>query len=237
MSLPPPPFPPAAAHTALHDAALAIATAAGNVDAVIASLGPPPSGFSQAKLIGRYLVSKMYEGMCLGVVFLMVALVDRSGNFVDTVSSGLTSMPVTVALTGILGGYVYVISLSKSGFIARAGAAWLDLVQQFFTLAVGAFWPVKLGLYARIELYPKVGDTLDAAADLATFAWLCAMALLVGGFWTLKDHPVSPAARKVAGLTVVIAVVLLLGLLATATGGEDLKDGIPQMLRKVLVNV
>lgn len=232
MSSPPPPVPPASVHTALQDAAVAIAAAGGSVDAALVSLGPPPSSSSQLMQVLRYLQTKSYEGFFLGVVFLVVALIDQSGKFVETISDGVTRIPVTVALTGILGGYVYVTSINKSSFVARTGAAWLDLVQQFFTLSTGAFLPVKAGLCARLLFHPGAIGKLDIAVDLQTFAWLVGAAFFVGGFWTLKDHPITPAVRKIANVTVYVAFLLLLGLLATHTGGEDLKDGIPHMVRK-----
>lgn len=169
------------------------------------------------------MFKKFKEGMAIGILFLFLSLLDQSGVFVKFIHENLTKIPFIVVLIGVLGGFTYALHQTKTGFVADVSKAWLDLIQQFFTLGFGAFGFIKLGVLLRI-IFMSDPAKFHWKEEMLNFSALAIAAILIGAFWELKDEPIHPITKKIAMATAIMMIIFVLLLLRPGDGGEGYVD-------------
>jgi hypothetical protein len=193
----------------LNKAKALITTSASAVITATALLSPPAS---QLQIVLVHLWGKITEGALLGVALLFIAIVDRSGVFFNYMHGNLSTLPWQVVLAGLVSGYLYFLA-TKGTIYARAASAWLDLVQQFFCLSVGAFWVLQLGhVFRSIVTHQPYAP--NVASLWTTFGGLVVGAFFSGAMWSLRDTPMSKLMNCVSNVGFVAGALLLLLLLA-----------------------
>lgn len=193
----------------LNRAKALITTSASAVSTATALLSSPAS---QLQIVLVHLWGKVTEGALLGIALLFIAIVDRSGVFFNYMHGNLSTLPWLAVLAGLVSAYIYFL-VTKGTIYARAAGAWLDLVQQFFCLSVGAFWVLQLGFVFR-SIVTHQAYVPDVAGLWITFGGLVVGAFFSGAMWSLRDTPISKFMNGVCNVGFVAGALLLLLLLA-----------------------
>lgn len=173
-------------------------------------VSPPP--LSQFQIVRQHLLGKTLEGAFLSLPMLFVALLDKSGKFFDYIYENLTSMPKEVVLAGVLSAYLYYLLPNKRTFYARAASTWLDLVQQFFCLGVGAFW-VMQGARLLRRTVTSHAYPFDLKAQLLSFGIMLVGAFFASAMSSLRDTPINDHVKNMCHVAVFVAALLLVILL------------------------
>lgn len=159
------------------------------------------------RIVVGYLNEKVVDGLALGIIFVIFGSLDKGAEFVSSVEELLINMHPALAILGCIAGYSYIAiawhyppNTNYRRFIFRVSRAWFDLVQQFFTIALGAFFPVKafIVLNEIAERYKEKPNTTHLVIEKfwetfseseAHFLVLAFCACILGGLWSLKDEP------------------------------------------------
>lgn len=173
---------------------------------------PTPSVAHQFKSVGKLLWTGLINGALIGLLCLVVAMIDQKGTFTDFIIDNMTNIPLTVVLAGIVGGFGYVLQGDKTGFLATASKAWLDLIQQFFALGIGAFWFIQAAVWGRHEYMGSETD-FHLGPALATFLGIVVMAFISAALDVAGSAPVTKANRIAGTFECIVTVLILFGLL------------------------
>lgn len=188
---------------------------------------------SQAKRVASYLAKKFLEGMFIGLVLMLSCLIDRSGLFVRFAEEYFTQMQPIAVVFGLIGGYYYALHPTKTGWLASVSKSWLDLIQQFFTLGVGAYWFIKFGLFLRGITH--IGTTyIPWSFAPGDFIGLALGAILVGGFWELRDEQIHPVMLLATRIATISALVICLIMMTSVDGGKSFLPDVLKALNVVI---
>lgn len=152
---------------------------------------------------------------------MIFCLLDTSGNFSKFIAENFTKMPLVVVLGGVLGGYVYVLNPIKNNVLGDISRTWLELIQQFFTVGVGAFWLIKCGLFLR-QTSRLDAKMIDWAWDPAYFFTLVLGAVLVGGLYELRDEPISSPIKWLGMIALICICIIFIPLMLSPNGEQEL---------------
>lgn len=182
----------------------AAVTAASNL------VSPPP--LSQFQIVKQHMIEKALDGALLSLPMILVAFLDKSGKFLNYIYDNLTIMPKEVILVGLMSAYLYYLLPNKRTFYARAASTWVDLVQQFFCLGVGAFWVMQ---FARLMKSSESSPAFpfDLKAQFISFGTMLVGAFVASAMYCLRDTPIDNKIKKVCHAATISSVVLLLILL------------------------
>lgn len=171
-----------------------------------------PSFKDQFRAVRKLMLKGLISGALIGIGCLIVALLDQKGTFTEFITDNMTNMPLTVVLAGIVGGFGFVLQKEKTGLLATAGKAWLDLIQQFFSLGTGAFWFIQVAVWARHE-FMGAKASFELGPALTLFLTTAIMAAITSALDVAGTAPVTKTNRIVGTAECVLALVLLIGLL------------------------
>lgn len=199
-----------------------------------------PSIWEDVAHVYGYLREKFIDGLCLGVAFSLLTVIDTYGHFTKFVDELLTQLHPAVALLGYASAYCYilwrtgkrVVEADKPDFFIRICKSWFDLVQQFFTLAAGAFVPIKFFQAFYSNHLPSL------KTEIGPYSAIILGAVFFGSLWSLKDSStnvkVRPSLRALAYFAIFLGLMLTLASFKTLDGGyQFLKDAFQQVLTMI----
>lgn len=204
----------------LQATATSLTQASASVNSAANLARPTATNTSQIVRIIQYLVKKAAEGAAIGVVVLIAGLLDTSGTFAKFIAENFTQMPLVVMLGGVLGGYIYVLNPVKTNLVGSISKTWLDLIQQYFTVGVGAFWLIKCGLFLR-EISRVDIVKIEWTWDPTNFYVLLFGAILTGGMYELRDEPISPPIKWMGVLALISALIIFIPLMLSPEGDKE----------------
>lgn len=201
-----------------------------------ASVLGPQSIKIQLSMVWNHIWNNFLNGFCLGLIFLLTIQLDKFGHFQKFLDELLTSIHPAVVLIGFMGGCSYMLgSRNISYFFSRICRSWFDLTQQFFTLGLGAFLPLKLGIFISSVLWnrPSSNDLREESVNLAA---ILLGAIVIGGLWALKDEiPKYPTVnRLLCGVVIFFCIVLVLASLLSSDGGISVLSDLEEILRNAV---
>lgn len=174
----------------------------------------------QIQLAYKYLLDKAGDGALLGLIFILIAQIDKRQSFTNFIHGYLTEIPVSVVIAGYVGLGAFFLSPTRRGVFAKLCRAWFDLVQQFFTLGVGAYWPLKIGIWLAHPI-PFSIFLLQLGGMAGQFSLILVGALLAGLIWAVRERPITLLGTRMAGCLVFLGVLLLFMVLNSAEGGRS----------------
>lgn len=183
---------------------------------------------SDLRMVFNYLKRRFKAGFAIGVVGMVLCTIDRSGVFVHFLFDTMTTIPVTVVLACSIGALIPILDELNPGTLANACDTWFDLLQQFFTLSVGVFWPIQGGMLLRSICW-DVPYHFDSVRTPLSFLALSLGAVLSGGAWALRHEKCHSITKKLVVMCIVALAIMLLWSLVRSDGGEFLREAFLQM--------
>jgi hypothetical protein len=180
----------------------------------------------QTAAVLQHLGSKAFDGLLIGLVFIAVACMDRSGLFSAHLKENLSSIPLLVVVLGAICTAVHVINNDRVKPLTRASLLWVDINQQFFTVGLGAYPLISIGAWLA------AGSTRGSFPVFATGcveAIFLFGAVLFGGWWKLQNQPVKLWAKCFAVASVLIGAIIF-GMLILDDGGDQLVKSVTDWL-------
>lgn len=189
-----------------------------NLPVVPASQVTPP--VSEIRMAWDYIINMFLNGFCLGLVLIVVSTVDVNGHFKKFLVELLTIMHPAVVFLGYIGACAYMLIRSSSSFFSRICKSWFDLIQQFFTLGLGAFLPVKLSIWWS-DFRANREPSIIWNEEPSSFFAIAIGAILMGSLWATKDEILKypKISNKVLGLSIICGSVLIFWSLLSTDGG------------------
>ena len=175
----------------------------------------------QAYAVWEYLKEKAKDGLLIGLVFILIVFFDQSRYFVEYLDSNLSGIPLPLVVLGAICSSIYIINNHKYAWITRASLSWIELNQQFFSIAVGAYPLIRVGTWLGSENGAKSFEFWQTLVIELVFIFA---AVLFGGWWKLQNQPVAPWAKWFARSSILVGGYLLVTFMLTDGGVGILKD-------------